>query len=84
MSDPFEALLVRFAPPRAGEAITVPAPADLRFDFEWPGGCKTLSCTLTFPAGTAVPAGLDRMALTTRPTTSSVRCSVGQISWSPT
>ena len=61
-ADPRDTLLIRFEPPGGGEVLTLPAPADLRFDSEIPGGFKSLSCTLTFPAGTAVPEALDRFA----------------------
>jgi hypothetical protein len=61
-ADPRDCLLVRLVGPRGGEALTIPPPADLRFEKTAPGGHKTLSCTLTFPAGTAVPDALDTFA----------------------
>lgn len=63
MSDPLDALLVRFSPPGGrGEPLVFPCPPDLRFDRSVPGGAKTLSCTLYFPAGTATPPALTELA----------------------
>lgn len=60
--DPSDALIVTFTPPGRGEALTVPCPGDLRFGHELPGGHKSLSCTLTMPAGTATPAALQTLS----------------------
>ena len=61
-ADPRDRLLVRFEPPRGGEVLAIPAPADLRFDSELPGGFKSLSCTVSLPAGSATPAALSALA----------------------
>jgi hypothetical protein len=55
-------LLIRFEPGAGGEALTFPAPNDLRFDTEFPGGFKSLSCTIAFPAGVATPPSLTAYA----------------------
>jgi hypothetical protein len=58
-----DSLLVQIRPPGGrGETITLPCPADLRFDHDLPGGAKSLSCTLMLPAGTATPSALSNMA----------------------
>jgi hypothetical protein len=63
-ADPRECLLVRFEPAAGGEALTVPAPSDLRWDTVKPGGHKSMSCTVTVPAGTAVPEAFAKLAKT--------------------
>ena len=61
-ADPRDRLLVRFEPPRGGEVLALPAPSDLRFDTELPGGFKALSCTVWLPAGSATPDALSALA----------------------
>jgi hypothetical protein len=60
--DTDQPLLIRFEPGAGGEALTFPAPNDLRFDTEFPGGFKSLSCTIAFPAGVATPPSLTAYA----------------------
>jgi hypothetical protein len=61
-ADPYESLLIRCVPPRGGTALTFSPPPDARWDHDCPGGPKSLSCTVSLPAGVPLPTALDRMA----------------------
>lgn len=56
-----DALLVRLESVR-GQAVTIPAPQDLRFDHTVPGGYGDLSCTLQLPARAVTPDVLAALA----------------------
>jgi len=79
MADARDCLLVRFAAPGGRNVMTLPAPADLRFDSEVPGGYRSLSCTVYVPAGAPTPAALVAFAevlVTDRRTSGTVWCGV--------
>jgi hypothetical protein len=61
-ADTDPSLLVHLEPIGGGEALAFPAPADLRFEVDYPGGYKSMSCTLVIPAGTATPVSLAAYA----------------------
>lgn len=61
-ADTDPSLLVHLEPIGGGEALAFPAPSDLRFETDYPGGYKSMSCTLVIPAGTATPVSLSAYA----------------------